>query len=315
MIGGGWKAVRKVADAHESRIRRAVVSAVHTGQDALNVEAIELGFETNTPTLAEAAIFEASAVMGTIIAVEVLAEVRATFEAGANAALRSAQIAGSFRAARNVKLGAMSFSMTNPEAVRWLQEHGGELVTGITKTTQQAIARILIRSFREGIPTREAARLIRPLIGLTEGHADAVFNLREAIRANPGKKIWAGRSPIRVPRGGATADFVARRSQQYASRLLNFRANMIARTEAITASNMGQQHLWQQAMEQGLITSEQTKEWIVTPDDRLCPICEELGGEVQLVEDSFSVGVPSPPAHALCRCTMGLSSRRVRQAA
>jgi hypothetical protein len=316
-----WQAVRKVADAHESRFRRVVEEAASVGQASLNAEAVAEGFERNTPSIVSAALHEAVGVMGTVLAVELIRELSSTMEAAAKTALRTAKIAGSLRAAREAPIEGLFFDLTNPEAVLWIQQHGGDLIVGITKTTQAAIQRILIRSFEEGIPTGEAARMIRPLIGLTDVHTDAVFNLRRAILGyrdrvtgrmvgGPGSKLWAGKTPIRVPRGGATADFVARRTQQYAARLLNLRARMIARTETMSASNEGQRQLWLQAREQGLIGAGQTKEWIVTPDDRLCQICAPLSGEVQLVDEEFSVGVLSPPAHVMCRCAMGLSDKR-----
>jgi hypothetical protein len=49
------------------------------------------------------------------------------------------------------------------------------------------------------------------------------------------------------------------------------RAELIARTETMRASNEGQQEAWDQAVEEGLLTGNEQQEWIVTPDDRLCP--------------------------------------------
>lgn len=88
------------------------------------------------------------------------------------------------------------------------------------------------------------------------------------------------------------------------------RAEVIARTETMRASNEGQIQLWDQATEAGLLTGDEKKEWIVTPDDRLCPICEPLDG-VQVERDgSFDTDagrVDNPPAHPRCRCTIGLA--------
>lgn len=87
------------------------------------------------------------------------------------------------------------------------------------------------------------------------------------------------------------------------------RAEMIARTETMRASNEGQQEAWDQAVEEGLLTGNEQQEWIVTPDDRLCPECEpfdtataELGGTFE-AEGTESDG---PPLHPRCRCTLGL---------
>ncbi len=89
------------------------------------------------------------------------------------------------------------------------------------------------------------------------------------------------------------------------------RADIIARTETMRASNEGQLEAWDQATEAGLLTGQEQIEWITTPDDRLCPICEPLDGETIPMGGEFDVDgdkISAPPAHPRCRCTVGLSS-------
>lgn len=88
------------------------------------------------------------------------------------------------------------------------------------------------------------------------------------------------------------------------------RAEVLARTETMRASNEGQIQLWDQAVESGLLTGDEKKEWIVTPDDRLCPICEPMDGVIVGLGDDFNVGgdrIDGPPAHPNCRCTVALN--------
>jgi SPP1 gp7 family putative phage head morphogenesis protein len=87
------------------------------------------------------------------------------------------------------------------------------------------------------------------------------------------------------------------------------RAETIARTETMRASNEGQLEAWDQAEEEGLLTGNERKEWIVTPDDRLCPICDDMDGEIVDMDEEFDVDgdqLDGPPAHPNCRCTLGL---------
>lgn len=87
------------------------------------------------------------------------------------------------------------------------------------------------------------------------------------------------------------------------------RAETIARTETMEAANEGQLELWDQAVEEGLLTGKEKVVWIVTPDDRLCPICEPLDGETTELGGTFDVDgeeIDGPPAHPNCRCTTGL---------
>lgn len=89
------------------------------------------------------------------------------------------------------------------------------------------------------------------------------------------------------------------------------RAEKIARTESMRAANEGQQQLWDQATEAGFLTGLESKVWITTPDDRLCPVCEPLDGQTVALDDTFDVdgdSIDAPPAHPNCRCTMGLTT-------
>lgn len=83
------------------------------------------------------------------------------------------------------------------------------------------------------------------------------------------------------------------------------RAELIARTESMNAANEGLAQGWSQAVEEGLLTGDEKKEWIATPG--CCDLCDEVDGERVDLDDDFSVG-DDPPLHPNCRCTMGLVS-------
>lgn len=92
------------------------------------------------------------------------------------------------------------------------------------------------------------------------------------------------------------------------------RAEMIARTETLRASNSATVEAYRQS---GVVKA---KEWLAERDDRTCPYCEDLDGKVIALDDNyFNKGdsltvngqtmnfdyadVGEPPAHADCRCT------------
>jgi SPP1 gp7 family putative phage head morphogenesis protein len=85
------------------------------------------------------------------------------------------------------------------------------------------------------------------------------------------------------------------------------RARTIARTETMRAVHQGQQEAWDQAVEDGYLTGKEKRVWIVTPDDKLCPICDELDGEEARLGKDYPGGIDGPPAHPNCRCTEGLA--------
>jgi len=177
----------------------------------------------------------------------------------------------------------MAFDATNPVTVAWAEQHAADLVTSITADVRETIRELVVQSFNEGIAPRDVARLLRETIGLTPRDAGAVIKRRA-------KLIKEG------------AKDVEKKTAKYAEKLLRSRAETIARTELMRASNEGQSELWRQAREKGLLTGFEMKEWLVADP---CPKCAPLEGEQVLATESFSVG-QDPPLHPRCRCTIGL---------
>jgi SPP1 gp7 family putative phage head morphogenesis protein len=101
---------------------------------------------------------------------------------------------------------------------------------------------------------------------------------------------------------GVTRLVARQRAEKYTQKLIRTRAQTIARTETMRASNEGQAQLWRQAQEMGLLTGKEQKVWQVADP---CPICAPLDGERVGINEDFSVG-QDPPLHPRCRCTFGL---------
>lgn len=76
------------------------------------------------------------------------------------------------------------------------------------------------------------------------------------------------------------------------------RADMIARTEIMTAANEGQREAWDQAVDKGLLAGDEQREWITTDDDLLCPACAELDGARTTLDGEYpDDGGEGPPLH------------------
>lgn len=193
----------------------------------------------------------------------------------------------------------LRFDIVNPRALT-AAARGAQLVRDVTDTTRRGIQATITRSIREGIPPDEAARLIRPTIGLTDRQAMAVVNYRFSL-------LEAGSTPTAV----------AKAAEAYAAKLLRQRSETIARTETIKAGREGRNETWRQARAEGLLPDDPKRRWVVTDDDRLCPACEKLQGiEVGLDEAFPRGGGDGPPLHPKCRCTTVLViPRRSRAAA
>jgi hypothetical protein len=182
----------------------------------------------------------------------------------------------------------LNFDQTNPEAVTWITQHAGELVTqNVLPLSRQAIRAIIQKSFEAGIPPASAARMIRKEIGLLPRHVDAVLKYRNRLLKE------------------YELEEAERRAQKYAQKLLNWRAKNIARTETIRALNVGQQQLWQQAIDKGLMReNEWEREWFASD---ACAICTDLDGTRAPLNAPFEGGYFMPPdPHPSCRCAVGL---------
>lgn len=205
--------------------------------------------------------------------------------------VRQAFIQGATTGAKGVSI---QFNASNPLATAAAERTAAAMVTQVTRQTRDAIRAVITRSFREGLTPRAAAKLIRPLIGLTERQSTAVLNRRAKQQA-----------------AGWTAERIEKDAARYTQALLRQRAEMIARTEVIRASTDGKIAAWQQAQARGELGADLRKTWIVTPDDKLCPICAPLDGKQAPVAGTFATDVgdvQGPPAHPNCRCAVGLTS-------
>lgn len=190
----------------------------------------------------------------------------------------------------------MSFNKTNPNSLAFAQRRAAELVTSIDAMTRDSIRRAIIDAFNEQLDYRATARRIKNVVGLHPRWAEAVTNFE--------KKEFA-----RLVRSGIKEETARARSieraTRYADSLKSKRATMIARTEIQIAQNEGRQEGWNQAAKEGYVDVESQKMWVIAQDERTCPICLELDGEIVAWNEVFSSGHETPGrVHPNCRCTM-----------
>lgn len=182
------------------------------------------------------------------------------------------------------------FARTNQRALEWARARSAQLVTEVNAATREAIREIIGLAFEEGLPPREAARLLRDVVGLHSRDAAAVADYRADLLAR-----------------GASTEFAEAKAARYSRKLLNARTETIARTESMAAANAGQEELWQQAVERGELPEDIYEVWITTPDDALCPECAAMEGALTKVGEPFVDAGGFPPLHPNCRCVTGIA--------
>ncbi len=194
-----------------------------------------------------------------------------------------------------------AFDLKNPNALKWIEEHGAELVKQVDPGTKAALREVIYRGYFSGYTPQAQTEYIRGLVGLDERRAGAVDNL---VR----KLTERGRDPAEIQR----------KAEKYSAKLLQQRAKTIAVNEASEASSRGQYLSTQDACHRGILDTRKYEAFrIVTPDDRLCDICAALDGETRMLSDGVyhSSGETIPKLHVCCRCVEGLREIMIREGA
>lgn len=186
------------------------------------------------------------------------------------------------------------FDMASPSAAEFAKRNIGLLITSVTEAQVRAVREIIETAFLVGWTPRESATMIRDVVGLTPRQVKRVAKLQKTLLKRE-----------------VEAETISKRIARLSQRLINERALLIARTETITAANGGRQALWKQAERDGLIDSDWTRRWIVTPDDRLDEVeCLPMAGQEVGLDEPFITGtgkaIMHPTAHPRCRCSMRL---------
>lgn len=286
-----WKILHRVADNMSRSIRVSFTKGFGVFRNEANTsDIIDAWNSGHVPTV--------EAVIPWDKLEDSIPNVRPTFESGFIAAANK-----SVKALPVIRQPVNPITADNPLVDQVLNTQIGNLITGISEKTRTGVRFVIRDSFKEGLPPRTAAKLIKDSIGLTEPQAKSLVNFRnnQIAQGIKGKRL-------------------DERVERFRKKKLKERSLNIARTETIRAVNLGQLQTWKQGAEENLFdTATVKKAWIVTPDDVLCPICigiDELDQRI-LVDDEFQVpanaelGTPAktvltPPAHPQCRCAMKL---------
>tara|TARA_R100001015_G_C4576007_1_gene133280 strand:- start:413 stop:925 length:513 start_codon:yes stop_codon:yes gene_type:complete len=143
--------------------------------------------------------------------------------------------------------------------------------------------------------------------------AQAGRQLRKAIGLRPDQVASLQRLERKLATQGVTGSKLSRRMEREATKKLNYRASMIARTEVARAVSSGRVASWKVAQQNGLFTAASV-EWVAGLTDRTCSVCANLHGmreplgEVFMgsadIQGELAVMGEAPPIHPNCRCTV-----------
>lgn len=274
---------RIVSDRLEPVVARRYLAAVRATKDATAIEAVEAALRSGSLAEVQRIVDQLSRALGP------------TTQVLAQGYGQSGDLAATTLGAQLST--TISFDVKNPRAAVWASRNAGRLITAVSDETRQAIRTMIRDSVADGIDVRRTAGRIRDVIGLTDRLADAVVNQSRRL----------------VEQGNTEAQVDAA-TGRYMRKLLTYRSQVIARTEIVAATIQGQRELWTQAVDAGQLDARVTSRvWIVTPDDRLCPLCAPMDGQETELEGQFTFDgepIDGPPGHPQCRCAEGLVFHR-----
>ena len=194
-----------------------------------------------------------------------------------------------------------SFKLTDPNALKWLDKYAADEIKYISDSQRDAIKKIVTDGYRDGITYQQQAREIRNSIGLDPRRVATLQKYSDNLFAE-------GKSEAEVWRLMEKKGFA----------LLNQRARNIAVQEATTAGARGFYETTLDACNRGILDPNIYEAYrIVTGDERLCPKCSGLAGEMRQLPDQAyqSSGDVTPKLHHLCRCVEGIRSINMKKQA
>ena len=277
-----WRQLQRLADRLRPAARRRFMEAVQAARSRVDLRRLEAA-------LADGRQGDVERILSTALREDDLAAMAVVLHYAYD---RSGEVSAAQATAEFDAL--LTFDNADALALAWARENSGALIRDITSDQLAGIRAMLAETVDPATSTSvyDLARMLRGTVGLTERQRLAVVNYRAS-------RLAAGMSQDRVRSSTA----------KYAEAKLRERAETIARTETIAAVNEGQAASWRQGERLGFF-SRMERVWIVTPDDRLCPLCQKMKGQRAPITGFFltpsMVPVATPPAHPRCRCAQGL---------
>lgn len=238
--------------------------------------------------------------------------------------LRSAYLAGGQWAAReatrqSVSRFAVRFDVRSPGAEGWLAQHSLGRARELSNETSAVVRAHLEDAMRRGVNPRTAARSIAGVVGLTQRQLVHVQNAREQLTSG-NLSAYLDRAlrdrrydrmvlaAIRDGRALTTAQ-IETLVGRYQERYVRWRAETIARTEALAAVSAAQREAYQQGVVRGAYRAEHVRRhWHTAGDERVRDSHRAIPGmnpEGRGLDEPFQTPdgpYMDPPIAPNCRC-------------
>lgn len=195
----------------------------------------------------------------------------------------------------------MTFDLLDRHVIQYAEQRAAVLVVEITEEMREAIRTEVVRAMSGQYTAKQLKAKLSRIIPLHSRYANAVTGFED-------------RTLKRYLREGMSLNRAMTQTQRlttrYARKLTVARAQNIARTEIMFASNEGQYIGHKLAQGAGILPVDAEKEWVTAEDEDVCPTCGPLHGTRVALDAPFPTGRIVPPAHPSCRCTYNMVTGR-----
>ena len=219
----------------------------------------------------------------------------------------------------------VAFDQTNDFAIQVMQRAKLDLISEFTRQQTEATRAAILEGFRLGLNPRDQAILFRDSIGLTAAQQRMVENFRRLLENDPRQALLR---ELRDGRFDQTIEAALRRGEpltraqvekmvaRYRENFLAFRAETIARTEALAAVHGGSFEMFRQAVANGEINPEEMfRTWHTARDARVRDSHVAMEGQRHPGLEPFTSGLgnrlrfPGDPLAPIedriqCRCVV-----------
>ena len=174
-----------------------------------------------------------------------------------------------------------------------LMQYATMEIDALTLTTRAAIPDILAMAHASELPLADQIDLVQNTLGLTSRQVQTIARYRAGLEA-------AGESSQRI------SAMLARRI----TALRQQRAETIARTEAQNAVVLGQEAVWQDAVQRGLVQAGDIRRyWVIGAGacPTICALIPGMNQEGRGLEEPFETPIGPimrPTAHPNCKCSL-----------
>ena len=219
----------------------------------------------------------------------------------------------------------IDFDQTNDFAVRAMKNNRLRLIQGFSHQQREATREALLDGIRRGANPIEQARAFRASIGLNARQVKATNNFRRALEEGDSAALTRtlrdrrfDPSVRRAIESGRplSQQQIDKMVDRYRQRSINYRANMIARTEALRSVHEGQNAMFEQAIGEGsLDPNNLTHEWNTASDERVRSSHTSMHNQTIRQGQMFVSGKGNQTLHPggfgvaeediHCRCTVG----------